>query len=138
MRCVVQRVTNAQVTVEDQVIGRIGHGLVALIGVEQGDSEKDAQFIADKLGKLRIFSDEQGKMNLSVRDVGGEVMAISQFTLLGDARGQNRPGFTQAEEPRANDLYCIAVSACRQRLTGAASSVHMQVSPTMTGRSPSC
>lgn len=132
MRCVVQRVTNAQVTVEDQVIGRIGHGLVALIGVEQGDSEKDAQFVADKLGKLRIFSDEQGKMNLSVRDVGGEVMAISQFTLLGDARGQNRPGFTQAEEPeRANDLYLY----CCQRMQDSGLTVaqgqfraHMQVS----------
>ncbi len=113
MRCVVQRVLRAKVTVEGKTIGEIGPGLVALIGVAQGDTEKDAQIIADKLTKLRIFADSEGKMNLSVRDVGGQVLAVSQFTLLGDARGQNRPGFTQAEDPeRANDLYML----CCQRL----------------------
>lgn len=108
-----QRVLEARVTIDGLVVGDIGRGLVALIGVEQGDARKDAILIADKLAKLRIFADDQGKMNLSVRDTGGAVLAVSQFTLLGDARGQNRPGFTQAEEPeRANELYMV----CCQRL----------------------
>ncbi len=113
MRCVVQRVSRASVTVEEQVISAIGPGLMALIGVEVGDTEQDARYIADKLSKLRIFEDAQGKMNLSVKDVGGEALLVSQFTLLGDARGQNRPGFTQAEAPeRANELYQL----CCERL----------------------
>jgi len=106
MRAVVQRVSEAFVTVEGQETGRIGHGLMALIGVETGDTEKDAQYLAGKIVKLRIFEDEQEKMNLSVKDVNGKILAVSQFTLLGDARGQNRPGFTQAEKPEeANALY---------------------------------
>lgn len=106
MRAVVQRVSEAFVTVEGQETGRIGRGLMALIGVETGDTEKDAQYLAGKIVKLRIFEDEQEKMNLSVKDVNGKILAVSQFTLLGDARGQNRPGFTQAERPEeANALY---------------------------------
>ena len=106
MRCVVQRVSEAYVTVDGQETGRVETGLCALIGVEKGDTEKDAAYLAGKIVKLRIFEDENEKMNLSVKDVGGKVLAVSQFTLLGDARGQNRPGFTQAEAPeRANALY---------------------------------
>lgn len=106
MRCVVQRVQHASVTVDGEVLSSIQQGLLALVGVEVGDTEQDARYIADKLSKLRIFEDAQGKMNLSVKDVGGEALVVSQFTLLGDARGQNRPGFTQAEAPeRANELY---------------------------------
>lgn len=106
MRAVVQRVRQASVTVGEERISAIGHGLMVLLGVEVGDTEKDAQYMADKIRKLRIFEDEQGKMNLALADVGGEALVVSQFTLLGDARGQNRPGFTQAEEPvRANTLY---------------------------------
>ncbi len=106
MRCVVQRVSEAYVTVEGRETGRVGKGLLALIGVEAGDTEKDAKYMAGKIVKLRIFEDENDKMNLSVQDVGGGVLAVSQFTLLGDARGQNRPGFTQAEAPeQANKLY---------------------------------
>ena len=106
MRAVIQRVTHAGVTVEGQTVGSIGQGLMVLLGVKTGDSEKDADYIADKIVKLRIFEDENGKMNLSVRDVQGSVLCVSQFTLLGDTRGQNRPGFTQAEAPeRANALY---------------------------------
>ena len=106
MRAVVQRVSEAYVTVDGKETGRIETGLVALIGVEAGDTEKDAQYMAGKIVKLRIFEDENEKMNLSVQNVGGRVLAVSQFTLLGDARGQNRPGFTQAEAPeRANELY---------------------------------
>lgn len=113
MRCVVQRVSFASVTVNGETVGEIGRGLLALIGVKAGDTEKDADYIAQKLVKLRIFEDENGKMNRSVADIGGAVLCVSQFTLLGDARGQNRPGFTQAEAPgRADELYrrvCEAV-----------------------------
>ena len=106
MRAVVQRVSEAFVTVEEKETGRVGRGLMALIGVEAGDTEKDAVYLAGKIARLRIFEDENEKMNLSVQDVGGKVLAVSQFTLLGDARGQNRPGFTQAERPeQANALY---------------------------------
>ena len=106
MRAVIQRVSEAFVTVEGRETGRIQRGLCALIGVEAGDGPQDAKYLAGKIVKLRIFEDENEKMNLSVLDVGGGVLAVSQFTLLGDARGQNRPGFTQAEKPeRANELY---------------------------------
>ncbi|MBQ3185750.1 MAG: D-tyrosyl-tRNA(Tyr) deacylase, partial [Firmicutes bacterium] len=80
MRAVVQRVKKSSVTVDDKITGKIGQGLMVLIGVEDGDSEKDADYIADKVCGLRIFEDEQGKMNLSVEDIGGEVLAVSQFT----------------------------------------------------------
>ncbi len=114
MRSVVQRVSSASVSVNGQVCGQIGKGLCVLIGVEEGDTEKDAQYMADKIRKLRIFEDENEKMNLSVEQAGGAVLAISQFTLLGDARGQNRPGFTRAEKPeRANALYLHVVSCLR-------------------------
>ena len=106
MRIVVQRVSRASVKSEGTLVGQIGKGLMVLIGVEEGDTEKDAEYIAGKILKLRIFEDENGKMNRSVVDIGGQVLCISQFTLLGDARGQNRPGFTLAEAPeRANELY---------------------------------
>lgn len=114
MRAVIQRVSEAWVTVEGKETGRIGKGLCALIGVETGDTEKDAQYLAGKIVKLRIFEDENEKMNLSVLQVGGGVLAVSQFTLLGDARGQNRPGFTQAEAPeRANELYELCCAEMR-------------------------
>jgi len=106
MRCVVQRVTESSVSVDGKVVGAIQKGLMVLLGVKAGDTEKDAEYMAAKILKLRIFEDENGKMNRSVVDVGGQVLCISQFTLLGDARGQNRPGFTLAEAPeRANALY---------------------------------
>lgn len=113
MRSVVQRVSYARVSVDGEEISSIGPGLMALVGVELGDSEKDANYLADKLAKLRVFEDVQGKMNLSVKDVGGEVMIVSQFTLLGDARGQNRPGFTKAEAPEQAAALC---EACCERL----------------------
>ena len=106
MRCVVQRVIESSVSVNGNIVGSIGKGLMVLLGVKSGDTEKDAEYIAGKILKLRIFEDENGKMNRSVVDIGGQVLCISQFTLLGDARGQNRPGFTLAEAPeRANELY---------------------------------
>lgn len=106
MRAVIQRVKKSSVTVEEKITGSIGAGLMVLIGVEDGDSEKDADYIADKITGLRIFEDEQGKMNLSVEDIGGEVLAVSQFTLLADARKGRRPSFTKAAAPNeANALY---------------------------------
>ena len=106
MRAVVQRVSEAYVTVDGRETGRVGQGLCVLLGVEAGDAEADAVYMAGKIARLRIFEDENEKMNLSVQQVGGGVLCVSQFTLLGDARGQNRPGFTRAEAPeRANELY---------------------------------
>lgn len=137
MRAVVQRVSQAAVSVAGEQIAQIGQGLVVLLGVEAGDDEKDAQYLADKLAKLRIFEDEQGKMNLSVKDVGAQALLVSQFTLLGDARGQNRPGFTRAEEPeRANLLYehlCARLAVQNIPVQKGRFRAHMAVSLTNDG-----
>ncbi len=108
MRAVVQRAAYARVESEGCESGRIGSGLMVLLGVETGDTEKDAAYMASKILKLRIFDDADGKMNLSVKDTGGSVLCVSQFTLLGDARGQNRPAYIRAERPeRADELYML-------------------------------
>src|SRR5690606_35768471 len=99
MRAVVQRVLRASVTVDGQVVGSIGRGLCALIGVGKADSERDVASLVHKLCMLRIFKDADEKMNLSLGDVGGELLAVSQFTLFGDARRGHRPSFTDAMEP---------------------------------------
>lgn len=99
MRAVVQRVVRSSVSVDGKVVGQIGKGLNVLIGVRQGDTEEQARWLAHKIAGLRIFEDEQGKMNLSVRDVGGEALVISQFTLYGDARKGFRPSFVDAAPP---------------------------------------
>ncbi len=112
MRAVLQRVTRASVTVEDQIIGQIGRGLVVLLGVEQDDTEADAHQLADKAIQLRIFDDADGKMNLALADVGGAVLVVSQFTLLGDCRKGRRPSFIQAAAPElAERLYETFVAA---------------------------
>ena len=114
MRCVIQRVTEASVTVEGEVIGQIGRGFMVLIGVSAEDTDKDLKYMAEKVPNLRIFEDGQGKMNLSLKDVGGAILAVSQFTLYGDARGSRRPSFIQAARPeQANDLYEQLVAAWR-------------------------
>lgn len=106
MRAVVQRVTEADVTVENRKTGEINKGLVVLLGVEDGDTEKDADYIADKVAGLRIFDDSEGVMNLSVKDIGGGVLSISQFTLLADARKGRRPSYIKAARPEiAKELY---------------------------------
>lgn len=99
MRAVVQRVTSAQVTVDGEVVGKIAAGLCVLVGVGQGDSDADAAALAKKIVALRIFEDAAGKMNESVLDQGGALLAVSQFTLLGDVRKGNRPSFGEAMEP---------------------------------------
>jgi D-tyrosyl-tRNA(Tyr) deacylase len=106
MRAVVQRVTEASVNVSGECVGKINVGLVVLLGVEKGDSTQDADYLAEKIACLRIFADDQDRMNLSVLDVGGSVLMISQFTLLGDVRRGRRPSFTDAAEPElADKLY---------------------------------
>ena len=99
MRAVVQRVSSASVTVDGEPVASIGRGLLVLLGVRAGDGEAEADRIAAKLEALRIFEDDDGKMNLSVRDVGGELLVVSNFTLYGDARKGNRPSFVDAARP---------------------------------------
>ncbi len=114
MRTVIQRVKESSVAIEGQTVGRCGRGLMVLIGVEAGDTEKDLAYIADKVPNLRIFEDEAGKMNRSLLDMGGQILAISQFTLLGDARGGRRPSFTAAARPdTAVPLYEALVEKWR-------------------------
>jgi D-aminoacyl-tRNA deacylase len=106
MRAVVQRVSEASVSVDGEVVGRIAAGLAVLLGVAVGDAEKDADLLADKVVHLRVFPDEGGQMNRSVSDVGGGVLVVSQFTLLGDARKGRRPSYIDAAAPEeANRLY---------------------------------
>lgn len=106
MKAVVQRVLNASVKIDGQTVGAIGQGLLILLGVAQGDNADDGALLASKILKLRIFSDENGKMNRSVMDIGGEVLVVSQFTLLANCRHGNRPDFLQSAPPElANQLY---------------------------------
>lgn len=116
MRAVIQRVERASVSVEGEIKGQIGAGFLVLIGVEEGDGDADFKYIADKVPNLRVFEDEQGKMNRSLLDVGGEVLAVSQFTLLGDARGGRRPSFITAARPETADpMYERLVADWRAR-----------------------
>lgn len=106
MRAVVQRVTDADVSVDNKITGAIGKGYVVLLGVEEGDTEADADYMVEKITGLRVFEDDEGKMNLSMMDVGGELLSVSQFTLLADARKGRRPSFVKAARPdEANRLY---------------------------------
>lgn len=106
MRAVLQRVTNARVSVDGKVTGEIGAGLLVLVGVGRNDTAATAASMADKVVNLRIFNDDQGKMNLSLLDTGGAMLIVSQFTLYGDARGQRRPSFVQAAPPeQGRTLY---------------------------------
>jgi D-aminoacyl-tRNA deacylase len=106
MRAVVQRVTRSTVTVDDQVIGEIGQGVMVLLGVGQNDTEQDADYLAEKIVHLRIFEDETGKMNRSLLETGGAMLVVSQFTLLGDCRKGRRPSFADAAAPeKAEHLY---------------------------------
>ena len=116
MRAVVQRVTESSVTVDGETVGAIGPGLMVLLGVSVEDTDKDLKYITDKVMNLRIFDDENGVMNRSVLDVGGSILAVSQFTLYGDARGGRRPSYIRAAAPEpANLLYERAVAAWRQQ-----------------------
>ncbi len=114
MKFVAQRVASAALCVSGELVSEIGRGLVVYLGVKAGDNEKQAEKAMEKVALLRVFEDEAGKMNLSVRDVKGEVLLVSQFTLYGDAKKGNRPSFSEAERPeRADALYEHAVSYLR-------------------------
>lgn len=137
MRAVLQRVSQARVEVDGQTVGAIGRGLLVLLGVEQGDKAQDAELLAKKNAELRLFEDDAGKMNLSVEDIGGEVLVVSQFTLAADCRKGRRPGFSRAAPPDiAEGLYEHYVALLRQRgLTVATGQFQamMQVSLTNDG-----
>jgi D-tyrosyl-tRNA(Tyr) deacylase len=116
MRAVIQRVKSAQVCVDGRVTGRIGEGLLVLLGVGKGDGEEDLSFLISKIPELRIFEDASGKFNLSLKEIDGEILIVSQFTLYGDCRKGRRPSFTEAEEPAiAMNLYEQFVSKLRQQ-----------------------
>ena len=111
MRAVVQRVSSASVSVEGEVVASIGRGLLVLLGVRSGDGEAEADRVAAKLEALRVFEDDDGKMNLSVRDVGGEVLVVSNFTVYGDTRKGNRPSFVDAARPEVAEPLVERVRA---------------------------
>jgi D-tyrosyl-tRNA(Tyr) deacylase len=114
MRIVIQRVSRASVEVEGKIVGQIGKGLLVYLSVGKTDQKSNAEFIADKIANLRIFTDENDKMNLTVKDVGGEILLVSNFTLHGDCRKGRRPGFDNAAEPSyANELYEYAAGLIR-------------------------
>lgn len=116
MRLVIQRVTYASVTVENEVVGKIGKGFLVLLGVGPEDTKNEADFLVQKLIKLRIFEDENGKMNLSLKDVNGELLIVSQFTLYADCSGGNRPSFVNAAKPeKANELYEYFIRKCEEQ-----------------------
>jgi D-aminoacyl-tRNA deacylase len=114
MRAVVQRVSRAKVTVNGEITGEIGQGLLVLVGVARDDSEADATYLAGKIAGVRVFEDDLGKMNRSVQDIGGSVLAVSQFTLYGDVRRGKRPSFDDAAPPeKAHRLYNLFVDQIR-------------------------
>ena len=116
MKIVLQRVKEASVEAEGKVVGEIGEGVCLLVGIEKGDSEIDAQYLAKKVVELRIFPDKEGKMNLSLEDVQGEILAVSQFTLAGSTQKGRRPSFDKAEVPeKAKKVFRSLVDSIRQR-----------------------
>lgn len=137
MRAVVQRVAGARVTVDGQVVGAIGKGLLVFLGVGTDDTERDAFYLAEKIPFLRIFEDEAGKLNLSLSDLEGEVLVVSQFTLYGDCRHGRRPSFTFAAPPeKARQLYELFVARLKEKGIRVATGVfqaNMQVELTNDG-----
>lgn len=133
MRVLVQRVSEASVTVEGEVTGRIGRGLLLLVGIHDSDTEAELSWMAQKCAQLRIFEDEAGKMNLSTRDIGGQALVVSQFTLYGDCKKGNRPSFNQAGKPAFAEQMCARFTALMADALGrpvptGRFAAHMQVS----------
>ncbi len=117
MRSVIQRVSRAKVTVDGEITGEIGKGILVLLGVANEDSEKEANYLLDKIVNLRIFEDAEGKMNLSLADISGDLLVVSQFTLYGDVRKGRRPSFIKAAPPeKANALYEFFVAEARKHI----------------------
>ena len=115
MRLIVQRVKNAKVEVKNKIVGQIKQGYMVLVGVGPNDTEKEADYLAKKLINLRVFEDENGKMNLGLKDINGELLLISQFTLYADCSGGNRPSFINAAKPdKANELYEYFCKKCAE------------------------
>ena len=131
MRALVLRVTEASVEVEGAVVGQIGRGILVFLGVHESDTEADADYLANKVVQLRVFPDQDCKMNLSLRDISGEILVISQFTLYGDTRKGNRPSYSQAARPEvAVHLYDCFVKICREKGISVSTGIfqaHMQV-----------
>ena len=116
MKLVIQRVKHSSVTVDNKIVGKIEKGYMVLLGVGPEDTTKEADYLVQKLIKLRVFEDENGKMNLSLKDINGELLIISQFTLYADCSGGNRPSFSNAAKPdKANELYEYFVEQCRNQ-----------------------
>lgn len=117
MRLIIQRVSNAKVDVENKTVGKIEKGYMVLVGIGENDTEKEAEYLAKKLINLRVFEDENGKMNLNIKDIKGELLLISQFTLYADCSGGNRPSFTNAGKPdKANKLYEYFCTKCKEQI----------------------
>ena len=132
MKVVIQRVANAQVEVNEKIVGKISKGYLVLFGVKEGDTIEQADALADKICKLRIFEDENEKMNLSINDVSGELLIVSQFTLYANCEKGNRPSFVEAMEPKkANEIYEYFVERCKEKVRKVETGVfgaHMKVS----------
>ena len=133
MKLVIQKVKKAQVEVNNQIVGKIDKGYMVLLGVKKGDNRDNADYLARKLCNLRIFEDENEKMNLSIKDVQGSLLVISQFTLYGNTKDGNRPSFIEAEEPeKANELYEYFMEKCKEngieKIEKGIFGAHMEVS----------
>ncbi len=115
MKLVIQRVKHAKVDVENEIVGKIGQGFLVLLGVGPEDTKETANYLVQKLIKLRVFEDENGKMNLALKDINGELLVVSQFTLYADCTSGNRPSFTNAAKPdKANELYEYFIEQCKK------------------------
>ena len=117
MKLVIQRVSEAKVEVDNKIVGKIGKGFLVLFGAGQGDTKEQADFLAEKLCNLRVFEDENQKMNLSIKDIDGELLIVSQFTLYADCKKGNRPSFINAGNPElANHLYEYIIAECQKEI----------------------
>lgn len=132
MRLLVQRVKNAKVVVDKETVGEIGKGFLVLCGITHSDTEKEADYLANKLCNLRVFEDENEKMNLSIKDIEGELLIVSQFTLYADCASGNRPSFTNAAKPeQANPLYEYFMQKCKEQNINVQKGIfgaHMEIS----------